>query len=139
MADVFAGFIVGYTLALLAAPAGAIALVRSNDRTGFAQRIAPPGTSVVALSVIVHVAAVIVLTALGLVFGMALHGIDARRPAGGIGSPNLVYTSMVLAIAAAVVIPMLALPAVRRYAILAGIVFAVAFGWALPWLATLAP
>lgn len=138
MADVFAGFIVGYALALLAAPAGAIALVRSNDRTRFAQRVAPPGTSVVALSVIVHVAAVIALTALGLVLGMALNGIDARRPAGGLGSPNLLYTSMVLALAAALVIPALALPAVRRYAIVAGIVFAVAFGWAMPWLATLA-
>lgn len=138
MADVFAGFIVGYALALLAAPAGAIALVRSNDRTRFAQRVAPPGTSVVALSVIVHVAAVIALTALGLVLGMALNGIDARRPAGGLGSPNLLYTSMVLALAAALVIPALAMPAVRRYAIVAGIVFAVAFGWAMPWLATLA-
>ena len=137
MADVFAGFVVGYALALLAAPVGAIALVRSNDRTGFAQRVAPEGTSVVALSVVLHFAAMIVLTAIGLILGMALNGIDARRPDGGIGSPNLVYTAMVLAFAAVIVIPMFAVPAVRRYALVGGVIFAGAFGWAMPWLATL--
>ena len=137
MADVFAGFVVGYALALLAAPIGAIALVRSNDRTGLAQRVAPEGTSVVALSVVVHFAAMIVLTALGLVLGMALNGIDARRPDGGIGSPNLVYTAMVLALTAVIVIPALALPSVRRYALAGGAILAAAFGWAMPWLASL--
>ena len=137
MADVFAGFVVGFALAVVAAPVAAIALIRSNDRTGMAQRIAPEGTSVVALSVVLHFAAMIVLTALGLVLGMALNGIDARRPDGGIGSPNLVYTAMVIALTAVVVIPTLAVPAVRRYAFVAGAVFAGAFGWAMPWLATL--
>ncbi len=80
MAEVFAGFVVGYALALVIAPIGAIALVRSNDRSGFAQRVAPPGTSVLALSVVLHVAAIVVLTAIGLVLGMALAGIDDRRP-----------------------------------------------------------
>ena len=137
MADVFAGFVVGYALALLAAPVGAIALVRSNDRTGLAQRVAPEGTSVVALSVVLHFAAMIVLTALGLILGMALNGIEARRPEGGIGSPNLVYTAMVLALTAVIVIPAFAVAAVRRYALAAGVIFAAAFGWAMPWLASL--
>ncbi len=137
MADVFAGFVVGYALALLAAPVAAIALVRTNDRTGLAQRVAPEGTNVVALSVVLHFAAMIVLTAIGLILGMALNGIDARRPAGGIGSPNLVYTVMVLALAAVVVIPTLAVPAVRRYALVGGVILVAAFGWAMPWLATL--
>ncbi|TAK62367.1 MAG: hypothetical protein EPO22_07535 [Dehalococcoidia bacterium] len=137
MADVFAGFVVGYALALLAAPIGAVALIRSNDRTGLAQRVAPEGTSVVALSVVLHFAAMIVLTALGLILGMALNGIDARRPEGGIGSPNLVYTAMVLALTAVIVIPAMAVPAARRYALAGGVVVAAAFGWAVPWLATL--
>jgi len=83
VADVFAGFVVGYALALLAAPIGAIALIRSNSRTGFAQRIAPEGTNVVALSVVLHFAAMVVLTAIGLILGMALNGIDARRSGKG--------------------------------------------------------
>ncbi len=137
MAEVFAGFVVGYALALLLTPLAAIALVRSNDRSGFAQRIAPPGTSVMALSVVIHFAAIIMLTAVGLVLGMALGGIDARRPDGGLGSPNEVYTAMVLALTAVAVIPAMAVPPVRRAALVAGLLFAVAFGWALPWLAQL--
>jgi hypothetical protein len=126
MAEVFAGFVVGYGLALLAAPAGAIVLVRSNDRSGFAQRVAPPGTNVVALSVVIHFAAIIVFTALGLVLGMALAGLNDRHPQDGLGSPNIIYTVMVLAVTA-----VLALPAVGA------LVFVVAFGWVLPWIATL--
>jgi hypothetical protein len=137
VAEVFAGFVVGYALALALTPLAAIAVVRSNERSGFAQRVAPPGTSVIALSVVIHFAAIIMLTAVGLVLGMALAGIDARRPDGGIGSPNVVYTAMVLALTAVAVIPAMAVPAVRRPALVAGALFAVAFGWGLPWLAQL--
>lgn len=136
MAEVFAGFVIGYALAILFAALGALALVRSNDRTGIAQRLAPPGTSVIALSVVIHFAAIIVLTALGLILGMALAGIEARRPEGGLGSPNLVYTLLVLALTAVVVIPSFAVPAVRRLSVAAALVFAASFGWAMPWLAT---
>jgi hypothetical protein len=135
VAEVFAGFVVGYALALLLTPLAAIALVRSNRRSGFAQRVAPPGTSVIALSVVIHFAAIIMLTALGLVLGMALGGIESRKPDSGLGSPNLVYTLMVLAITAVLIIPTLALPTLRRYALIAAIVFALAFGWGMPWLA----
>jgi hypothetical protein len=137
MADIFAGFLVGYALALLLTPMAAIALVRSNERSGFAQRVAPPGTNVIALAMVLHVAAIISFTALGLVLGMALGGIEDRRPAGGIASPNLVYTMMVLALTAVLVIPAMAVPPARRYALLGAAVFALAFGWAMPWLAEL--
>jgi hypothetical protein len=137
VAEVFAGFVVGYALSLLAAPISAIALVRSNRRTGLAQRVAPGGASVVALSVVLHLAALIVLTGVGLILGMALGGIDARKPDGGLGSPNLIYTLLVVALTAVIVVPALAVPAVRRYALIGGALFAAAFGWAMPWLATL--
>jgi len=137
VAGVFAGFVVGYAMALLLGPAAAFVLVRSNQRSGLAQRLAPPGTNMVALSVVLHFAAIIVLTAVGMVFGMMLTGIETRRSAGGAGSPNWTYTLIVLALTAVVVIPAFALPAVRRYAAAGAVVFAVAFGWALPWLASL--
>ena len=137
MAQVFAGFVVGYALALLAAPLGAIALVRSNGRTGFAQRVVPPGAGVIALSVVLHIAAMLVLTCLGLILGMALGGIDARRPEGGLGSPNLAYTLLVLALTAVIVVPTFAVPAIRKYALIGALIFVAAFGWAMPWLATL--
>jgi hypothetical protein len=137
VAEVFAGFVVGFALSMLAAPISAVALVRSNDRTGFAQRVAPEGTNVVALSVVIHFAAMIVLTGVGLALGMALAAIDARRPDGGLGSPNVAYTLLVLAFTAAAVIPALAVPAARRYALIGGALFALSFGWAMPWLASL--
>ena len=139
MPEVFAGFIVGYAIALFIAPLGAILLVRSNDRTGFAQRVAPPGTNIVALSMVIHFAAVVVFTALGLVLGLALAGLDDRHPADGLGSPNFVYTVMILALTVIIVAPAFLFPAVRRTALLAAVVFAIAFGWALPWLASINP
>lgn len=137
MAQVFAGFVVGYAISLLIGPAVAIAIVRSNDRSGVAQRLAPPGTSIIALSVVLHFAAMLMFTALGLVLGMALAGIDQRRPDGGLGSPNVTYTLLVIALTAVLVIPAFAVPVIRRYAFAGAVLFAVLFGWAMPWLATL--
>jgi hypothetical protein len=134
---VFAGFVVGYALALVAGPLAAVLIVGSNHRSGVAQRIAPPGTSVIALSVVLHFAAILVLTALGLVLGMALHGLETRRPEGGLGSPNLLYTLLVMAITAVLVIPTLAVAAVRKYALFAAMVLLVVFGWVMPWVAQL--
>ena len=139
MAEVFAGFIVGYAIAIFVAPVGAIMIVRSNDHTGFAQRVAPPGTNVVALSVVIHFAAVILFTALGLLLGMALAGLNDRHPADGLGSPNYVYTVMVVALTVIVAAPAFLFPVVRRTAVAAAVVFALSFGWGLPWLASLHP
>jgi hypothetical protein len=135
--EVFAGFVVGYAISLILAPAAAIALVRSNDRSGFAQRMAPPGTSMIALSVVLHLALVLLFTALGMVLGMALAGLEDRRPEGGLGSPNAVYTLMVVALTAVIFIPTLVVPAIRAHAAAAALAFAALFGWATPWLATL--
>lgn len=137
MPEVFAGFVVGYAVSLIIAPGAAILLIRSNTRTGFAQRMAPPGTNVVALSMVLHLVAVLVFTAIGMIFGMALAGIDDRRPDGGLGSPNIVFTFLVVATTAVFVIPLLLLPTMRKHAIAGAVVFAALFGWAMPWLATL--
>jgi hypothetical protein len=135
VAEVFAGFVIGYALSLVVAPLAAWAVVSSNDRSGVAQRLAPPGTNFVALSVVLHFAAMLMLTAIGLVLGMALGGIEDRRPAGGLGSPNVAYTLIVVALTAVLVIPAIAVPAVRRLAIAGAAIFLVLFGWAMPWLA----
>ncbi len=137
VAQVFAGFVVGFALSLLVAPLGAIQIVRSNGKTGFAQRIAPPGTNIIALSMVLHFAAVMVLTAVGMLLGMLLGGLDERRPAGGLGSPNVAFTLVVVTLTAVLVIPTLVVPAIRRPVIIAAVLFAAAFGWGMPWLATL--
>lgn len=137
MAEVFAGFIIGFALSLAVAPMAAIALIRSNDRTGLARRIAPPGTNVIALSVVLHFAAFLLLTAIGMILGMLLAGINGRRPDGGLGSPNVAYTLIVVALTAVLVIPMAVVPAVRRYCVAGALAFVVLFGWVMPWLAEL--
>jgi hypothetical protein len=137
LAQVFAGFVVGFALSLFVAPAAAIQIVRSNGETGLAQRIAPPGTNVVALTMVLHMGAVLVLTAVGMLLGMLLGGLDERRPDGGLGSPNAAYTLILLASTAVIVIPVLIIPSIRKPAVAGAVLFAVAFGWGMPWLATL--
>jgi hypothetical protein len=134
VAEVFAGFIVGYALSIIVAPAGAILLIRSNHQTGFAQRVAPPGTNIIALSMLLHLLGFLLLTALGLILGMALAGIEDRRSGGGLGSPNVVYTVLVIALVAVVAIPAMLVPW-RRFVLALAVLFIVGFGWVAPWLA----
>lgn len=135
MAEVFAGFVVGYAMSLLAGPLAAYMILRAN-RAGLAERIAPPGTNFVALSMVLHFGAMLFFTAVGMLLGLALHGVDARRPADGLGSPNVAYTAIVLALGVALALPAAIVPALRRYAFAGALVFIVAFGWGVPWLAS---
>ena len=137
MAEVFAGFVTGFAISLVVAPLGAWLLISTNDRSGFAQRMAPPGTNFVALSVVLHLVAVLTLTAIGMFLGLILGGLDDRRPDAGLGSPNWVYTLIVVALTAVVVIPLLVVTAIRHYVVIFAGVCALLFGWAMPWLATL--
>jgi hypothetical protein len=68
---------------------------------------------------------------------MALAGLEDRRPSGGLGSPNLIYTLLVIALTAVMVIPTIAVPSVRRYTLAGALLFVALFGWAMPWLAEL--
>ena len=134
MAEVFAGFIAGFAFSIIVAPAAAILVVRSSHQTGLAQRVAPGGTNIVALAVVLHILAFFVLTALGMIMGLALAGIEDRRPDSGLGSPNIAYTMIVIALAAALVIPAM-LFRWRAYALAAALLFITIFGWITPWLA----
>ena len=137
MAEVFSGFVVGFAISIVVAPLAAWRLISSNARSGFAQRLAPPGTNFVALSVVLHLVAVLTLTAIGMILGMILLALEDRRPDGGLGSPNVIYTIIVVAFTAVAVIPLLILPALRRYLLACAAVFVALFGWTMPWLAEL--
>jgi hypothetical protein len=137
VAEVFAGFVIGFAISIAIAPMAAWMLIASNDRSGFAQRLAPPGTNFVALSVVLHLVAILTFTAAGMILGMILMALEDRRPDGGLGSPNIAYTLIVIALTAVVLIPLMILPAIRRYVAISAVVLAALFGWAMPWLATL--
>jgi hypothetical protein len=130
-----AGFICGYALALLATPAVAIALLRARLSSELMRRLVPEGTSLVAVSIIIHTFALLTLTAIGIVFGLALAGMEDRRPAGGLGSPNQIFTSFVIAITAIAVLPIgVAAPRWRLPLLACGLIFVATFAWAMPYL-----
>ena len=135
MAEAFAGFVSGFALALIYSPIAALALVTAATESASARRVAPEGTSFIALTVVLHLIAVLLLTALGMILGLVLHGLEDRRPDAGLGSPNAAFTLIVLALTLVVFAPALMLPPLRRYALPCAVIFAAVFGWAMPWLA----
>lgn len=140
MAEVMAGFVCGYGLALALTPVAAIALVRARTSSALLQQVVPEGTSLIAVSVILHTFGFLTLTAIGIVLGLMLAAIEDRSPAGGLASPNRVYTSFILATSAIAVLPLaVALPRWRVPLLIGGVVFAVTFGWLLPYLSLLGP
>jgi hypothetical protein len=116
------------------APFAAYGIVRSSAETGLAQRFALGETNIVALAMFLQMLGFFLLTGIGMILGLVLSGLEDRRPESGLGSPNLAYTLLVLALTAVLLIPTLVLRW-RLAAIALAIVFAVSFGWVMPWLA----
>ena len=130
-----AGFVCGYALALLATPAVAVAMLRARLSSALVRRIVPEGTSLIAVSIIIHIFALLSFTAIGILFGIALSGMEDKRPAGGLGSPNELFTTVIIATAAIAVLPIgIVAPRWRLPLVLCGIVFVATFGWAMPYL-----
>jgi len=140
VAEVMAGFVCGFGLSLIATPAAAIAIVRARVTSPLAARVVPEGTSLVAISIVIHIFAVLTLTAIGLLLGLLLYGIESERPAGGLGSPNWLFTALILAITAIGFGPPLALASRwRRPLLVSALLFLATFGWAMPYLSLLGP
>lgn len=140
MAEMMAGFVCGFGLSLIATPAAAIAIVRARVTSPLAAQVAPEGTSLVAITVAIHMVTILTLTAIGLLLGLLLYGIEGERPSGGLGSPNWLFTALVLAITAIGFGPPLALASCwRRPLLFSALLFLVAFGWAMPYLSLLGP
>ncbi len=140
MAEVMAGFVCGYALALVVTPLAAILLVRGRLRSPIVAQVLPEGTSLIALSVVLHVFAFLVLTAMGILLGMLLAGLEESTPNGGLGSPNLVFTAFVLAALAIGVGPFaLFFPRLRTPLLATGLMLAGLFGWFMPYLSLLGP
>lgn len=138
MAEVFAGFVCGYGLALLATPIVAIALVRARVSSPLVARVFPEGTSLTAVSILLHMFSFLLFTALGMLLGLLLSGLEGRSPEGGLGSPNRAFTAFVIAAAAiAVVPPAIVLARLRLPLLACGLLFAGVFGWLMPYLSLL--
>jgi len=140
MAETFSGFLIGFVLALLSAPAAALWAVRTAVSSVTFRRLVPPGTNPIALTVVIFSFGFLLFTGVGLVFGMVLFALNQRHPESGLGSPNGAFTLFVLMVTAIAVVPLaLAWPAARRYLLASGLLLAGLFGWLLPYLASWAP
>lgn len=138
MREVFAGLVVGYGLAVFLSPVAALLLLRAARTSPAVRRAVPERTNPLALTMVVHFFGLYLLTALGIVLGLALKGIEDRRPAGGLGSPNAVYTALVLGLAILAALPFAFFgPRVRAAALFCAAVAAGLFGWLVPWVAEL--
>lgn len=138
MAEVLAGFVCGYVVALVAAPVAAVAALRSSSAR--VRAVVPSRTSVVALSVVLHGFAFLVFTAVGMLLGALLAALEERAPEGGLGSPNLVFTALMLAFVAITVVPIaVAVPPIRRPAAAVGVGLIGLFAYLMPYLASWSP
>ncbi len=140
MSEVLAGLVCGYILALVSTPLVALTLLNMRARFPAVERTVPSQVPLLALAVVIHGFTIMMWTALGMVFGLILSGIEERVPEGGLGSPNGVFTLVVLlwTVVASAPIIMLLRP-VRRQAAAMAILFALLFGWLMPYLAQWGP
>ncbi len=140
MAEIMAGFICGFALSIIATPIAAIATVRARVTSPLIRQIVPEGTSLIAVSVVMNLFIVLTFTAIGLLFGLLLAGMESSNPASGLGSPNRVFTAFILIATTIAVLPLSLASARLRMPLLAGgLVFIATFGWVMPYLASWSP
>lgn len=134
MAEIFAGIVSGYALALLTAPILAVALLRARSSGGLLAAVLPQGTSTIALVVVIHGALFVLWSALGLVLGMVLYAMRGAGSAPGLPNPpfTLFVAAITLMLAAPVVI---ALPRFRQAGFLTAASMLLVFGLLMPNLA----
>ena len=134
MAEVFAGFVSGYGMAVITTPVLSVWLVRLRMESALMAKLLPEGASAVSMSVLLHSALALFWTGIGLVLGMVLLGMRGAGEA--MGSLNGPYTLFVAALFVALGAPLVALqPRLRRLS-LSGIVLGIlVFGWLTPYLA----
>ena len=136
MAEVFAGFVSGYIMALIFTALAALMLVQARSRIPYLAKAIAPNISAVGLAVPISLIAFLLWTAIGMFLGLLYRYTLEEASGGGLGSPNLLYTILVVSFGgltlAAVVATFRRLP--WQVAAM-GLSFIIVFGWVLPRLA----
>lgn len=139
MAEVFAGFICGFALALIATPFFALWLLQSREAVPLVKNAVPEGMSILMLSIPISSFFFLTWTAIGIVLGMMLLAIQDETTQGGLGSPNILYTAIVLILTVMIFLPpFVIIRSARRLTVGLALSFLVLFGWVAPHLAHLA-
>ena len=136
MEEVFAGFISGYIMALIFTGLAALMIVQARSHVPYLVKAIAPNISVVALAIPISLIAFLLWTAIGMLVGLLYRYTLEEAPGGGLGSPNLLYTLLIISFAGlsltAVVTAFRRLP--WQVAVM-GLSFIALFGWVLPRLA----
>jgi len=136
MAEVFAGFVCGYAIALVFTPLVALMIINARSRIPYLAKAIAPNISAVALTVPISLFAFLIWTAIGMVLGLLYRGAEQNIPQGGLGSPNLLYTALVLSFGgSALMLIVLGLRRLPWQVLVIGVAFVGGFGWAMPYLA----
>lgn len=134
MAEVFAGFVAGFALSLITTPLLAFTLLSMRAGNGAISRLWPAEANLVAVSMVLHGFTAFSLTALGIVLGLVLLGMDGA--ASGAGSLNAPFTLFVAALVLAIFAPLVAIMApLRRQLVAYALVTVIVYGWLMPYLA----
>jgi hypothetical protein len=136
MAEVFAGFVCGYGVALVFTPLVALMIINARSRIPYLAKAIAPNISAVALAVPISLFSFLIWTAVGMVLGLLYRGAEQNVPEGGLGSPNLLYTALVLAFGgSALMLIALGLRRLPWPVLIIAVAFVGGFGWAMPYLA----
>jgi hypothetical protein len=134
LGEVFAGFIAGFIVALVATPILAITLLRMRTGSELLARLMPAETPVAGIAVLLHGALTLLWTGLGIILGLVL--LAMRDMAAGLGSPNGVFTVLVVGVSLSIFAPVAALlSSLRRQVIAFALVVIPVYGWLMPYMA----
>ena len=136
MEEVFAGFITGYIMALIFTGLAALMLIEARSRLPYLAKAIAANISAVALTVPISLIAFLLWTAIGMFLGLLYRYTLEEAPGGGLGSPNLLYTVLIISFGGLTLTAVVA--AFRRLpwqVAVMGLSFITLFGWVLPRLA----
>ncbi len=138
MAEVFAGFVVGYAFSLLFTAVAAVMVIKARSEVPYLSKAIAPNINAVQLAVPISLLAFLAWTLVGLGLGAAYRAARLNLAGGGLGSPNWPFTlAVLLATAAFLAVVYYAWRRVRLPVLLTAMAFAGMFGWGMPHLAEL--
>lgn len=136
MAEVFAGFVIGYAFSLIFTAVAAVMMVDARSTVPYLARAIAPNISPVQLAVPISLLAFLLWTLVGLVLGMLYRAARLNLEGGGLGSPNWPFTlAVVLGTLAVLAVVLYGWRRAPRPVLLTAVAFAGMFGWGMPHLA----
>jgi hypothetical protein len=136
MEAIFAGFTAGYFMAIVFTWLGAVMLTHARAHSGFLSQGVAGNLSWVALAVPISILSFLGWTAVGMILGLLYRGAETEFPDSGLGSPNFLFT-LVIVLFAGLNLIMVQIPLRRLYwpVIVLAFSFLISFGWIMPHIA----